>query len=103
MTWKERERAFYIGAPLAIVPALAFLPAIMFLVVVPKFAHAQFLAILLLPLLAVACSIGLWKLAMGAVQRPFGILNALSFGALIVLVVIAGYTGIFLAAIAARF
>ena len=103
MTWKKRERAFYVGAPLAIVPALAFLPAVMFLVVVPKVAHAQFFAIVLLPLLAAAGSVGLWKLAMGAVQRPFGILNALSFGALIVLVVIAGYTGIFLAAIAARF
>ena len=32
-----------------------------------------------------------------------GILNALSFGALIVLVIIAGYTGIFLAIITARF
>lgn len=40
MTWQERERAFYIGAPLAIVPALGFLPAVMFLVVVPKIAHA---------------------------------------------------------------
>ena len=36
MNWKERERAFYLGAPLAIVPALGFLPAVMFLVVVPK-------------------------------------------------------------------
>ena len=103
MTWKERERAFYIGAPLAIVPALGFLPAVMFLVVVPKIAHAQLLAIVLLPLLAAVGSFGLWKLAMGAVQRPFGILNALSFGALIVLVIIAGYTGIFLAIVTARF
>jgi len=103
MTWKERERAFYIGAPLAIVPALAFLPAVMFLVVVPKIVHARFFAIMLLPLLAVVGSFGLWKLAMGAVQRPFGILNALSFGAMIVLLIIAGYTGIFLAIITARF
>jgi hypothetical protein len=103
MTWKERERAFYIGAPLAIVPALGFLPAVMFLVVVPKIAHAQLLAIMLLPLLAAVGSFGLWKLAMGAVQRPFGILNALSFGALLVLLIIAGYTGIFLAIITAQF
>jgi len=102
MTWKERERAFYIGAPLAIVPALGFLPAVMFLVVVPKVAHAQLFAILLLPMLAAIGSFGLWKLAMGAVQRPFGILNALSFGALLVLLIIAGYTGIFLAIITAR-
>jgi hypothetical protein len=61
------------------------------------------LAIVLLPLLAAVGSFGLWKLAMGAVQRPFGILNALSFGALLVLLIIAGYTGIFLAIITAQF
>ena len=33
--YKERERAFMIGAPLAIVPALIFLPAVMFLIVFP--------------------------------------------------------------------
>ena len=51
MTWKERERAFYIGAPLAIVPALGFLPAVMLLVVVPKFAHGRAVALVLLPIL----------------------------------------------------
>jgi len=63
MTWKERERAFYIGAPLAIVPALGFLPAVMFLVVVPQVAHAHLFAIVLLPLLAAVGSFGLWKLS----------------------------------------
>ncbi len=99
MTWKERERAFYIGAPLAIVPALGFLPAVMFLIVVPKVAHAQAIALVLLPALALAGGFGLWKLAFSAVQRPFGILNALSFGALVVLPIIASYTGLFLALI----
>ena len=103
MTWKERERAFYVGAPLAIVPALGFLPAVIFLVVVPKVAHGRALAVVALPLLAVAGSIGLWKLALGAVQRPFGILNALNVGALLVLLTIAAYTGLFLAIMTARF
>lgn len=102
MTWKERERAFYIGAPLAIIPALGFLPAVMFLVVVPKVAHGQAFAAVLLPLLVVAGSFGLWKLAIGAVQQPFGILNALSVGALLVLLIIAGYTGLFLALITVK-
>jgi len=97
MTWKERERAFYVGAPLAIVPALGFLPAIMFLIVAPVIAHARILAAFILPVFAVAGSVGLWKLAVGAVERPFGILNALSAGALLVLLVIATYTGLFLA------
>ncbi|MBI3475011.1 MAG: hypothetical protein HY010_04715 [Acidobacteria bacterium] len=103
MTWKERERAFYIGAPLAVVPALSFLPAVMFLLVVPRIAHAQLIAFVLLPVLGVAGGLGLWKLALGAVQRPFGILNALSFAAIFVILVIAGYTGLFLALITVKF
>jgi len=97
MTLKERERAFLIGAPLAIVPALVFLPAIMFLIVFPQVAHGRAIGIVVLPVCALASCFGLWKLALGAVQKPWGIFNVLSFGALLVLLVIAGYTGIFLA------
>lgn len=102
MTWKERERAFYIGAPLAIVPALGFLPAVMFLIVVPKVAHSRIIALLLLPALTVVGSFGLWKLALGAVQKPFSILNVLSVGTLLILLIIAGYTGLFLALVTAK-
>jgi hypothetical protein len=102
MTWKERERAFYFGAPLAIVPALGFLPAVTFLLVVPRVAHGPAIALLVLPALALASSFGLWKLAIGAVQRPFSILNALSCGAIFVLLVIAAYTGLFLALITVK-
>jgi hypothetical protein len=102
MTWKERERAFFVGAPLAIVPALSFLPAIMFLLVAPGVSHGPQFALVVLPLLALAGSIGLWKLAISAVQRPFGVLNALSVGALLVVLIIAAYTGLFLAFIAVK-
>jgi quinol-cytochrome oxidoreductase complex cytochrome b subunit len=50
-----------------------------------------------LPACALTGSFGLWKLALGAVEKPWGIFNVLSFGALLVLLVIAGYTGLFLA------
>ncbi len=102
MTWKERERAFFVGAPLAIIPALGFLPAIMFLIATPVIRHGWLAASLLLPALALLGSVGLWKLAIGAVQKPFNILNILSVGALIILLVIAGYTGLFLAFLAAN-
>jgi hypothetical protein len=95
--YKERERAFLIGAPLAIVPALAFLPAVMFLIVFPRVAHGRVIGLMVLPACAIAGSLGLWKLAMGAVEKPWGIFNVLSFGALFVLLAIAGYTGLFLA------
>jgi hypothetical protein len=102
MTFKERERAFLIGAPLAIVPALLFLPAITFLIIFPRIAHGRVLGAVVLPACAIVGSFGLWKLALGAVQRPWGIFNVLSFGALVVLLVIAGYTGLFLALMALR-
>jgi hypothetical protein len=95
--YEERERAFMIGAPLAIVPALVFLPAVTFLIVFPRVAHGRAIGLFVLPACALAGSFGLWKLATSAVQKPWGIFNVLSFGALLVLLVIAGYTGLFLA------
>ncbi|MGA2355291.1 MAG: hypothetical protein ABSG02_12420 [Terriglobales bacterium] len=94
---KERERAFLIGAPLAVIPALGFLPAVTFLIVFPRIAHGRAIGFVAVPVCALVSSFGLWKLALGAVQKPWGIFNVLSFGALIVLLVIAGYTGLFLA------
>ncbi|HSZ60460.1 MAG TPA: hypothetical protein VK828_01600 [Terriglobales bacterium] len=95
--WKGRERAFLIGAPLAIVPALGFLPAVTFLIVLPRIAHGRAIGLVVVPACALMSSLGLWKLALGAVQKPWGLFNALSVGALVVLLVIAGYTGLFLA------
>ncbi len=97
MTGKERERAFMIGAPLAIVPALGSLPAVTFLIFFPQVTHGRAIGLLVLPACALASSFGLWKLAMGAVEKPWGLFNVLSFGALMVVLVIAGYTGLFLA------
>jgi hypothetical protein len=97
MTAKERERAFMIGAPLAIIPALTFLPAVTFLIVFPQIAHGRVIGMFILPICALVGSFGLWKLATGAVQKPWGLFNALSFGVLLVLLIIAGYTGLFLA------
>jgi hypothetical protein len=94
---KERERAFLIGAPLAIVPALIFLPAVMFLIVFPQVRHGRAIGLMVVPACALASCLGLWKLALGAVEKPWGIFNVLSFGALFVLLAIAGYTGLFLA------
>jgi hypothetical protein len=97
MTLKERERAFLIGAPLAIIPALMFLPAVTFLIVFPRVTHGRAIAGFVLPACALTSCFGLWKLALGTLQKPWGIFNVLSFGALLVLLVIAGYTGVFLA------
>jgi hypothetical protein len=97
MTSRERERAFLIGGPMAVVPALAFLPAVVFLIVFPQMAHGRTIGVVVVPACALASAFGLWKLALGAVQKPWGIYNVLSFGTLVILLVIAGYTGLFLA------
>jgi hypothetical protein len=102
MTAKERERTFMIGAPLAIIPALTFLPTVAFLIVFPRLSHGRLIGLSILPFCSLAGSFGLWKLALGAVQKPWGILNVLSFGVLLILLVIAGYTGLFLALITMR-
>ena len=66
------------------------------------FAHGRVIGLIILPPCAMVSSIGLWKLAFGAVQKPWGLFNVLSFGALLVLLVIAGYTGLFLALVTLR-
>jgi len=91
-----------IGAPLAIVPALIFLPAVTFLIIFPKVPHGRIIGLFVVPACALTSSLGLWKLALGAVQKPWGIFNVLNFGALMVLLVIAGYTGLFLALITTK-
>ena len=102
MSWRERERLFYWGSALAIVPALAFLPAFVVLVFHPAIPPATVYAAFLFPILAIAEFFGVFKLVRGCVARPFDLLTFLSFGALFVLLVIATYTGVFLAALAQR-
>jgi hypothetical protein len=102
MNWRERERLFYWGSVLAIIPALIFLPAFVVLVFRPTIPHAAAWATLLFPVLAFAEFLGVFKLVQGCVQRPFNLLTVLSFGAMLVLLVIATYTGVFLAALVER-
>jgi hypothetical protein len=102
MDWRRRERLFYGGAPLAIFPALALLPAFVFLVFSPRVPHATVWAVIVFPLIAVAEFFGLYKLARGSGERPFSLLTMLSFGVMLVLVVIVTYTGILLGALVDR-
>lgn len=102
MEWRQRERLFFWGAPLAILPALGFLPAFVTLVFSPRIRHATVVAAVLFPSMAVAEFVGVAKLVRGCVERPFSLLTLLCFGAVLVLLVIAAYTGMFMAALAQR-
>jgi hypothetical protein len=100
--WRSRERLLFWGAPLAIIPALLFLPAFVALIFSPRISHAIVWSIVLFPILFAAEVAGVWKLARGCVEPPFNLLSMLSFGAMLVLLVIATYTGVFLVALAER-
>ncbi len=102
MNARQRQRLVFTGAPLALIPALAFLPALAYLVITPSVRHALLIAAVLFPLLAVAELVGLFRLILCCVSRPFDLLTAFAFGALVVLLVIAAYTGLFLAVLAGR-
>lgn len=102
MTWRERERLLYLGSTFALIPALGILPAFTVLVFHPTIPHATACALLLFPALGGAEFFGLFKLVQGCVARPFSLLTMLSFGAFFLLLVIAAYTGVILAALADR-
>jgi hypothetical protein len=102
LTWDEREKLFFRGAVLAIVPALAFVPAVMFLILTPRLPHSYMLAALMLPLLIVLELWGLFKLVCCCVQQVFDLLTVLAFGALVIVAAIAAYSGLFLAVVAGK-
>ena len=102
MTWRERERLLYLGSTFSLIPALAIVPAFTSLIFHPSIPHATLWAFLLFPLLGCAEFFGVYKLVQSCVARPFSLLTMLSFGAFFVLLVIAVYTGVFLAALADR-
>ena len=100
MHCKQRERLLLLGAPLAIIPALGFLPAFAYLALTPSVRHAALVAAIVFPLSVVSEAAGLYRLVRCCVLRPFDLLTAFAFSAIMVLLVIAAYTGFFLAALA---
>lgn len=88
---------------MALGPALGFLPGLVYLVIEPRVKYGHTLAAALLPVAGVAEFVGVRWLVKGALARPFSLLSMLSSGALMILFVIAAYTGLFLAAFAGGF
>ena len=102
MHWKERQRLVFIGAPLAIIPAMGFLPALAYLVITPTVRHSTSVAVVVFALFGICEVLGLVRLVRCCVTRPFDLITMFAFSALLVILVIATYTGLFLAAIAGK-
>jgi hypothetical protein len=93
--WQQRQRWLAWGALLTLLPGLLLLPVIGFLLISPRFAHARVLGAVLVALIALCEVLGVPRLAR-CLYREFDLLAALAFGALVLLLVILMYTGIFL-------
>ncbi len=92
--WQQRQHNLAGGALLTLVPALALLPVIGFMLVAPRFPHARSVGAVVLALLAVCEVLGVPRLAR-CLYGEFDLLGALAFAALVLLLVILMYTGIF--------
>ena len=102
MNWQERQRYLFCGAPLTLLPALTFLPAFAFLLISPAAPHAQALAVIVLPGLALAQVCGMVLVALACSLRQVDLITLLGFAVLMLLFVISIYTGLFFAAFAGR-
>ena len=79
MRWERREALFFQGAPLALIPAISFLPAFAYLVLTPRFTHAPLVTLGLFPILCAAEIWGILKLVR-CIQHDFDLLTILAFG-----------------------
>jgi hypothetical protein len=102
MEWQERERLLFVGAPFALIPALAFLPLFEYLVIQPGPTHSKLIGWFLFPVLGVLEVFGVQRVVKSSVRQPFDLITALACGTMCILIVIAIYTGVFFAVFAAR-
>jgi hypothetical protein len=102
MTWNERQKYLFCGAPLTLIPALAFLPAFTFLLISPVVPHARTVAAVLLPVLTCFQVLGMIVVALACSLRNVDLITLLGFAVLMLLFVISVYTGLFFAAFAGR-
>jgi hypothetical protein len=100
--WRLREDALVIGAPLVVVPALAYVPVTISLLIDPAFPYARLLGVLLLPVFFWCEFAGLSRLA-HCFRSDFDVLTLLAAGMVIILWVIAVCSGVLLAIVISRF
>ena len=102
MHWDRPNQVFLLGAPLALIPAVAFLPAFAFiflrspLALTPLPAHLRYLA-LVFPLLVFSQVLGSILIGFAAFRPRLTHITLLTMAAAVFLFVVSTYTGLFLA------
>jgi hypothetical protein len=99
MNWERRNQVFLLGAPLAVIPAVTFLPAFVFVFlrypsvrVLPGF-HLWFA----FPMLVFAQVLGSVLVGFAGFRRRIGYVSLLAAATSVFLLVVAAYTGLFFA------
>ena len=100
--WRHREDALLSGAPLLVIPALAYVPITISLFLVPAFPHARLVGLLLIPLFFMSQFVGLSRLAL-SFRREFDVLTLFAMGTVIIFWVTAVCSGVLLAIVLTQF
>ena len=101
MDWERRDRIFLLGAPLALIPAVAFLPAFVFVFLRSALAMTP-LPANRLPWLALAFPLLVFSQVLGSILVGFagfrvrlGYITLLAMATTVLLLLVASYTGLF--------
>ena len=98
LTWKERQRTLFVAVPMTLLPAVAILPAMVYLVFIPAIPHGPQIALLVVPMLGLLCAQGIILLVRTTLDAGFDLITAIASSAFMFLVIIGFYTGLILAA-----
>lgn len=98
MNWERRNRVFLVGGPLALIPAVAFLPLFVFVFLrffpraTPYSAGWPAIAF---PVLVFAQTLGTVLVGFAGFGGRLGYVTFLAAAVLVLLMIVAGYTGLF--------
>lgn len=98
MNWERRNRVFLLGAPLALIPAVAFLPLFVFVFLrfFPTAApHSAACLAIAFPVLVLAQTLGTVLVGFAGFRGRLGYVTFLAAATLVLLVIVQGYTGLF--------
>jgi hypothetical protein len=99
MDWDRRNQVFLLGAPLAVIPAVAFLPTFVFVFLRYPMAGKQFgsWVAFAFPLLVFVQVLGSVLVGFAGFRARLGYVTFLAMATTVFLLVVAAYTGLFFA------
>lgn len=102
MNWDRRNQVFLLGAPLAVIPAVAFLPAFVFVFLRYPIlrTHFHLWEVLAFAVLVFAQILGSVLVGFAGFSARVGYISVLAMATTVFLMVVAAYTGLFFAVFA---